>query len=84
MAAPDFWDDNEAGAKIDRRNRMQSKSVVEEFRKARAAYEDLEVMMELAEEEDDEDMSAELEESIGELKKKMERFELQLLLERTL
>jgi peptide chain release factor 2 len=79
MAAPDFWNDNEAAQKlISEANAV--KSVVEKFQALNREYEDLEVMVELAEEEGDESMAAEIAQSISGLVKKLEDFELQLLL----
>ena len=79
MSAPDFWDDNERAQKlIAEMNAV--KSVVDEFRSIEKECEDLEVMLELAEEEGDESMDADLAESVRELHKKLQNFELQLLL----
>ncbi|XEC95387.1 peptide chain release factor 2 [Paenibacillus tarimensis] len=79
MTAPDFWDDNEkAQSLISELNGI--KSVVEQYEKLQTEHEDLQTMLELAEEEDDADMASELSESVAELQKKVEDFELQLLL----
>ncbi|MBD2863649.1 MULTISPECIES: peptide chain release factor 2 [Paenibacillus] len=79
MAAPDFWDDNEKAQKvIGEMNAV--KSVVDEFQGLASAYEDIEVMLELAEEEGDDSMAADLTSSIRELHAKLQGFELQLLL----
>ncbi|MFC3342760.1 peptide chain release factor 2 [Paenibacillus abyssi] len=79
MTAPDFWDDNEkAQGIIAELNGI--KSVVEQYEKLQTEHEDLQMMLELAEEEDDEEMGAELTGSVSELVRKVENFELQLLL----
>jgi peptide chain release factor 2 len=79
MSAPDFWDDNERAQKlISEMNAV--KSVVDQFQALVQEYEDLQVMAELAVEESDEDMAAEVSGSVAGLSKKLESFELQLLL----
>ena len=79
MSAPDFWDNNEKAQKlIGELNAI--KSVVDEFGKLASDYEDLEVMIELAAEENDEAMTAEVEAAIVVLLDKLSGFELQLLL----
>ncbi|MBD2845810.1 peptide chain release factor 2 [Paenibacillus sp. IB182496] len=79
MTAPDFWDDNEqAQSVISELNGI--KSVVEKYGKLQADREDLETMLELAEEEGDEAMAAELAESAADLVARLESFELELLL----
>ncbi|NBC73134.1 peptide chain release factor 2 [Paenibacillus sacheonensis] len=79
MSAPDFWDDNErAQSTIAEMNAV--KSVVDEYERMQSEQEDLETMLELAEEEDDEEMDAELKKSVAGLVAKVAEFELQLLL----
>jgi len=79
MSAPDFWDDNEKAQKlIGEMNAV--KSVVDDFNELAQEYEDLAMMLELAEEEDDASMAADLEKSIHTLLDKLGSFELQLLL----
>jgi peptide chain release factor 2 len=79
MSAPDFWDDNEKAQKIiGELNAV--KSVVEVFNKLAEEYEDLQVMLELAEEEQDESIVPDLEKGIRSLNGKLEGFELNLLL----
>lgn len=79
MAAPDFWDDNEQAQKlIGEMNAV--KSVVDQFQALSSAFEDIEMMLELAEEEGDDSMAAELTENIRDLHAKLQSFELQLLL----
>lgn len=79
MAAPDFWDDNEKAQKIiSELNAI--KSVTERFDEISSEYEELELMLQLAEEENDESLVPELREGIKKLLAKLESFELQLLL----
>ncbi|MFK7694742.1 peptide chain release factor 2 [Paenibacillus sp. HJGM_3] len=79
MAAPDFWDDNEkAQQTINELNAV--KSVVDEFQAMASEYEDIEVMLELAEEDADDSMARDLTESIKALYSKLEAFQLKLLL----
>lgn len=79
MAAPDFWDDNERAQKlIAELNAV--KSVVDQYGKLNAELEDLETMLELAEEEGDESLEAEVADGIQALARRLDDFELQLLL----
>jgi peptide chain release factor 2 len=79
MSAPDFWDDNERAQKII--SEMNAvKAVVDQFLGLEREYEDLQVMAELSAEESDEAMEAEVSEAVEGLDKKLESFELQLLL----
>ncbi|MFD1268605.1 peptide chain release factor 2 [Paenibacillus motobuensis] len=79
MAAPDFWDDNDkAQALIAEMNAV--KSSVDQYNTLQQEYDDIEMMAELAEEENDEALLSEISTSVSALLKKMEDFELQLLL----
>jgi peptide chain release factor 2 len=79
MGAPDFWDDNERAQKfIAEVNAI--KGSVDQFQSLSSEYEELELMVQLAEEENDEDMAGEVIGSIGQLVRKLEEFELGLLL----
>ncbi|AWB46219.1 peptide chain release factor 2 [Paenibacillus sp. CAA11] len=79
MAAPDFWDDNDAAQQvISEMNAV--KSSVDQYTKLQGEYDDISVMLELAEEEGDESLEAEIAESVSALVQKMDEFELQLLL----
>lgn len=80
MSAPDFWDDNERAQKtIAELNAI--KGSVDQFQALASEYEDLDVMVQLAEEEGDEEMIQEVASSISALVRKLEEFELQLLLD---
>ncbi len=79
MTAPDFWDDNERAQKIiGELNAI--KAVVEEFTELSSQYEDLELTRELVEEEQDDSLAAELGTGVAALMKKLDEYELQLLL----
>ncbi|WP_179037378.1 peptide chain release factor 2 [Paenibacillus sp. URB8-2] len=79
MAAPDFWDDNEkAQGLIAEMNAV--KSGVDEYQKLQQEYDDALLMAELADEEGDEELAAEIGTSVRALTGKLEEFELQLLL----
>lgn len=79
MTAPDFWDDNDrAQSTIAELNAV--KSVVEQYERLTASQDDLQTMLELAEEENDESLEADITSSVQELVVKVNEFELQLLL----
>lgn len=76
---PDFWDDNErAQSVISELNAV--KSVVEQYQRLNDEQEELQMMLELAEEEGDEALEAELAQGVETLLAKVSDFELQLLL----
>ena len=79
MAEPDFWNDNEAAQKvIDESNALKAK--YENFMSIATLHEDSEVLLEMLQEEDDEDMQVELEENVEKLGKKIETYELEIML----
>ncbi|GGE04766.1 peptide chain release factor 2 [Marinithermofilum abyssi] len=79
MSAPTFWDDQQAAQKvIDENNRL--KETVQSMEELEGIVEELQVMLELAAEEDDESLLAEAEETLADLRKKLDAFELSLLL----
>ncbi|CAM3530677.1 peptide chain release factor 2 [Marinicrinis lubricantis] len=79
MSEPDFWNDNEKAQKlIAEANAV--KAVVEQYQKLQSEYDDLQMMAELAQEENDAEMAAEVESTLPKLKADVEGFELQLLL----
>jgi len=79
MSEPDFWDDNERAQKIIAEANAV-KSVVEEFRELESELEDLQTMLELIEEEEDDSLLADLRSGVEKLAGRLERFELQILL----
>ncbi|MCL6627282.1 MAG: peptide chain release factor 2 [Alicyclobacillus shizuokensis] len=79
MADPGFWDDQAAAQKvINEANSLRG--YVEQLRKLESAKDDLEVMIELAAEENDMDLFAEANAAAAALEKDIEKFELQLML----
>ena len=79
MSAPDFWDDQaNAQAIINESNALKHK--VEQLEKLFDQYEEIEVMLELALEEEDESLISEAEEGLRALKEATSQFELELLL----
>lgn len=79
MSAPDFWDDNKAAqAVISEVNQLKEK--VERMEGLEQQYEDLEVMLELAKEEEDETLLPDLQKGVSQLSKEFADFELELLL----
>ncbi len=79
MSMPDFWNDqNAAQTVINEGNAL--KDQVNEFVSLNDSYENLELTYQLVKEEPDEDLQAELDEEIQELSKRLNEFELQLLL----
>ena len=79
MQAPDFWTDNEKAAKA-----MQSKKSLERkleaYEKLNSDCEDLEVMMEMADEEEDESLIPEIEADFRRLKKHIDDMRVETLL----
>lgn len=79
MSMPDFWDDNErAQSVISELNAV--KSVVEQYERLNNDHEELAMMLELAEEENDESMEQEVADGVASLMSRVSDFELQLLL----
>lgn len=79
MGDPTFWDDqNKAQKIISETNAL--KEMTEVYRNLEAEHEDLEVSYELVKEEDDQELSAELESGLKNLLARLNEFELQLLL----
>lgn len=79
MSESGFWDEPEAAQKL-----MKEKKSVEDkldiMKKLTAMMEDLEVMVEMAEEENDEELAMEAEESSSRLQSQLEQLRLQTLL----
>lgn len=79
MAQPDFWNDQEkAQALISEANAL--KSSVEKFKALEADADEINVMLELAREENDDELFAEAANSVKTLLEQMNTFELELLL----
>ncbi|OAX46354.1 Peptide chain release factor 2 [Paenibacillus sp. AD87] len=79
MSAPDFWDDNDkAQSLIAELNGV--KGSVDQYTKLQQDYDDAVMMAELADEEGDDDLAVEIGNSVTAIVRKVEEFELQLLL----
>lgn len=79
MTYPDFWDDQTAAQRvINEANGLRE--VVGQMKQLQSAQDDIEVMLDLAAEENDGDMFAEANETIAQQQKAIEDFELQLML----
>jgi len=79
MNAPGFWDDLERSTHVNQKlARMEAK--IEHYKKLLSTADDIEVMMDLAKEENDEDMVAEAGEEIEALRKEAEALELETLM----
>jgi len=79
MAAPGFWDNpDQAQGVIGEMNAV--KSSVDQYEKLQSEFDDASMMTELADEEGDDELALETAGSIRSLLKKVDEFELQLLL----
>lgn len=79
MADPSFWENQEEAQKvIGEANAL--KTYAHTYRTMEKEHEDLEVQFELLEDENDPEMFSDLERGIKELQKKLNQFELQMLL----
>lgn len=79
MSSPAFWDDQEAAQKVISENNAL-KGSVEQMEKFQSDQDDIEVMIELAQEEKDEELFLECDKSVVKLQRELEKFELELLL----
>lgn len=79
MTHPDFWNDQQTAQGVINETNVL-KEIVGELAELNDSYENLDLTFELVKEESDEELQAELEEEIMVLSKKMNEFELQLLL----
>ena len=80
MAEPDFWNNqNKAQSTIDKNNAL--KSIVNEYYNLLNEVDDMNATRELLQEDYDEDMKIELEQDVEQFRKKIDQYELQLLLD---
>lgn len=79
MTHPDFWNDQQTAQGVINETNVL-KEIVGELAELNDSYENLDLTFELVKEESDEELQADLEEEIMVLSKKMNDFELQLLL----
>lgn len=76
---PDLWSDPEKAAKISKEKKSLERKL-KAYDDLEGAFEDLEVMVEMAEEENDETLLSEIEESFSTLKNDIESLKLETLL----
>ena len=79
MVAPSFWDDPEATQKIVKRLKGL-KGIVTAPAELRGELEDLDLLIEMAQDENDESVAQEIGESLAELEQKLNRVEVESLL----
>ena len=78
-AEPGFWDDLDNSQKVLQETRnLESK--LEKYNKFKTSFEDIEVMIEMASEENDDDMIPEIEEELNKLKSDLDAAKLDTLL----
>ncbi len=79
MAEPDFWNDADKAAKLVQEEKSL-KDTVDKYNKLEQQKEDIEVMIEMAEEEDDRSLIPEIDEMLTTLERQIEDLRLQTLL----
>lgn len=79
ISAPDFWNNPEGGqAVMQEKKRLESK--VDKYNALAGKMEDLEVMIELAKEEPDADLEQDIVDTLAEITKELDAFELETIL----
>ncbi len=78
-AAAGFWDDQEKAQQV-MREISEHKDIVELYKEIESKYNDLEVLLELANDEQDEDTFKDVQGELGELKKRLAQIEFQNML----
>lgn len=79
ISAPDFWNNPEGGQTImQEKKRLESK--VDKYNALAGKMEDLEVMIELAKEEPDADLEQDIVDTLAEITKELDAFELETIL----
>ena len=79
MEAPDFWDKVEESQEV-MKELKGLKDTLERFRELETGYEDIETMVEMAEEEDDKSLLPELETMLTEFKERYDALRIETLL----
>lgn len=79
MEEPNFWNDPENSTKIVKELK-NLKDTIETYKKLETSYEDIEVLLEMAYEEDDASLIPEIQDSINKLQKKLEEVRISTLL----
>lgn len=79
MAAPGFWDDQEAAQEVIGKVKL-AKSVVDPMDEAKGSLDDIRTLIELGEEMGEAEVEADLKESLAESERKLEALEFQVML----
>ena len=79
MASPDFWNDTDRANKLSRESK-NLKDTVEECQAMEQAYDDIEVMIEMGNEENDQSMIEEVRRELDDLADRIEKVRLRTLL----
>ena len=79
MNQPEFWNDTERSTRVNQKL-GSLKNKVEHYEKLLSSADDIEVMMDLAKEENDDDMVAEVGEELSRLKEQTDALELETLM----
>ena len=79
MGSPGFWDDAERAQKVSAKASSVERRI-QHYERLNARADDIEVMMELADEADDEEMAGEIRSEFASLKEELEALRLQTLL----
>ena len=79
MASPDFWNDTDRANKLSRESK-NLKDTVEECHAMEQAYDDIEVMIEMGNEENDQSMIEEVRRELDDLADRIEKVRLRTLL----
>lgn len=79
MLQPDFWDDNEKAQKILQSNKAL-KEDIQNFEGLEESYEEIQIMMELAQDEDDISLEKDIEQEIELLEEEIEKMRIKTLL----
>ena len=79
MASPGFWDDLERAQRVSA-HAHQTEMKIQHYESLSSRADDIEVMMELAEEEDDDSMSAEIRQELDSVREELEALKLTTLL----
>jgi peptide chain release factor 2 len=80
MSQPDFWDDSDAAQKISKQENA-IKDKLASYDHIAEEQEELEILLELAQAEDDQETFAEIETRIEELEEQLEELEIRILLD---
>ncbi len=79
MESPGFWDDVDESQKV-MKELKGLKGTIEEFESIKTSYEDIETLIEMAEEESDEELVSEIQEASDSFKASFEDFRIKTLL----